>query len=220
MKGCSFWSNAWDRPLEQAEQDEDMSDDSQDSDSDLLALARQGDRDAINALLARVKDRVETISQARLGAKLRAKYRHSDIVQSTYLEVIRDIPAFEGSDISAFSAWVARILENNIRRKVRHHETQKRKGGSSESERVDLSPDRGASPSVVVARGEDISRIGRALDSLDPRDRDLIRWRVIEQLDYEEVAAKAGLSLTATRTAIWRARAALTLAVERIEGGD
>ncbi|GAB3862576.1 hypothetical protein GCM10028801_28310 [Nocardioides maradonensis] len=68
-----------------------------------------------------------------------------------------------------------------------------------------------ATPSLVTARGV---AADRALSALSERDRQLIRLRVIEDLDLKEVARHTGASYEATKRAVQRAVARLRKVVE------
>lgn len=183
---------------------------------DDLRLARSGDREALARILQRSQGRLERLAQRRLGGGLRARVRASDVLQSTYLEVVRRVDAFEGDSQEDFLRWVGVILENNIRQKRRYFNARKRatpeESGPAEIER----PSPIATPSAQAALRDDLNVAGRALDGLPEDYRRVIMLRVVEARSHEEIAREMGRSVPATRMLLSRARAALSLEIEKL----
>src|ERR1700693_2990229 len=55
---------------------------------DLIERAMAGDREALNALFARHRDRLRRMVEMRLDTRLQARLDASDVVQEAYVEVI------------------------------------------------------------------------------------------------------------------------------------
>ncbi len=186
-------------------------------DSD-FASARRGDRTALERIIVRTADRLSSLIEARLGSSLRARVRTSDVLQSSYLQILRDVRAFEGEDEDAFVRWAGSIIENNIRMKARYFSAAKREG---EHER--LEPDEsgraagGNTPSVAATHVEAVMIVGRALERIPEEYQQVILLRTFEKLDHAEIAKRMNRSPGAVRMLLSRARAALCLAVERLE---
>ena len=79
--------------------------------SDDLRSARQGDRAALGRLLGRNDERLRRLTADRLGTALRNRLRVSDVLQATYLDALRGIRGFKGTEDAEFSGWIATILE-------------------------------------------------------------------------------------------------------------
>ncbi len=184
-----------------------------------LALARGGDRRALDRLLETVHGRLRRLAEGRLGPGLRAKMRTSDVLQSTYLDVVKSVERFEGEDEEAFVGWVARIMENNIRDKGKYFQARKRRDPEGATLPLNEAEDvktPGATPSVEVVRAEDLVLVSRALEGLGEDYRQVIILRLVEGRSHKEVGELLGRTEAATRMLLSRARAALALALDRL----
>ncbi|MEE2711280.1 MAG: sigma-70 family RNA polymerase sigma factor [Planctomycetota bacterium] len=184
-----------------------------------LALARGGDRRALDRLLETVHGRLRRLAEGRLGPGLRAKLRTSDVLQSTYLDVVKSVERFEGEDEEAFVGWVARIMENNIRDKGKYFQARKRRDPEGATLPLNEAEDvktPGATPSVEVVRAEDLVLVSRALEDLGEDYRQVIILRLVEGRSHKEVGELLGRTEAATRMLLSRARAALALALDRL----
>jgi hypothetical protein len=59
---------------------------------DLLERARAGDREALNALFSRHRDRLCRMVETRLDPRLQARLDASDVIQDAYVEVVERLP--------------------------------------------------------------------------------------------------------------------------------
>src|SRR5258708_30795946 len=80
----------------------------------LLASARSGSGAALGQALETFRDYLLAVANRRLDPALRAKGGASDIVQETFLEAHRDLPAFQGDSTNEFRAWLVRLMLNNL----------------------------------------------------------------------------------------------------------
>jgi RNA polymerase sigma-70 factor (ECF subfamily) len=187
--------------------------------SDILRRARAGDRDALGELLERAKPQLERAARAVLGEELRARVRTSDLLQSTYLEVLSSVQDFHGKTEAAFAHWVARILENNVRDAGKFHGAQRRaKKKESSSTEVDFLPARhpGTSPSATAALSDELVLIGRALQRVPEDYRRVILLNLKPGANHVDTAQTLQRSVGATRVLLARARAALILELDRL----
>lgn len=192
------------------------------SNDDDLKKARRGDRDALDRLLRRNEEKFQKLAMSRLGQHLKGKVRLSDILQSTYLDAIKGLPRFRGETDEAFVAWVAKILDNNIRDKGKFFQRTKRKtDGEADSEQLENSPPIApdATPSVTIGFADEMALVGRALKSLSDEYAKVIELHLIQGLDYDRCAEAMGRSSTAMRVLFSRAKAALVVEVERLRNG-
>lgn len=184
-----------------------------------LAKARSGDRKALDRLLETVEHRLRRLAEGRIGPGLRAKVRTSDVLQSTYLDVVKSVGRFEGDDEEAFVAWVARIMENNIRDKGKYFQARKRRepeGSTLPLNEADEVKTPGPTPSVEAVRAEDLVLVSKALEGLADDYRQVIILRMVEGRSHKEVGDLLGRSEAATRMLLSRARAALAMELERL----
>jgi len=197
-----------------------MAEDSKDEDfRALLGAARRGEEPALEQVLALTEARLRSRIDRRLGPKLRASLRRSDVLQNTYLAMLDALPNFTGETPDEFVAWIAQMIENDIRRQHRWFSAGKRKAPSRTSQRNVLAGillDPVPTPSAEVARTEEQSAVHDALARLEPDHAEVIRLSVFDDLPHKEVAARMGRSEGACRMLLLRARAALAIELERL----
>lgn len=168
----------------------------------LIDGALRGDVDAVGALLERLRPRVVLWATSRMSRDLRSRVDPEDVTQDILLAVHQGIGTFTGTDPRAFLAWVFRIGENRIRDAADYHGAAKRQPAPP------LSVSQ-VSPSMGVARAEEIERVRAAIDRLKDEHREVIRLRRLEERPTAEVAALMGRSETAVRILYCRALKAL-----------
>ena len=86
-----------------------MSDGGADADTDLLAAAVAGDRDAVGALLERQYDRIHGLAWQLTGTRADA----DDIAQSVCCTLVEKIGSFRGE--AKFTTWLCGIVYNAVR---------------------------------------------------------------------------------------------------------
>ncbi len=180
--------------------------------------ARHGDRDALHRLLAKNEERIRRIIAARLTPELRARTRVSDILQSTFLQVLRSVATFRGDDEEQFGGWVVRIVENEIRDHFRYHNADKRRRMQTLlTEPVDARSNRGGalSPSGMHGRSDEFRSIQVALDGLKADHRTVLLLRLVDRKAHREIGEIMGRSEEAVRMLFGRARAAFMTEVAR-----
>ncbi len=177
---------------------------SQDSERQLVQRAREGDRQALEALLMRHKDRIYRFGMRMCGHPEDAE----DILQETMIAAARAIGQFEGK--SAFSSWlyaIARSFCHRQRRKARpstSFEEITDQGGSAEHDVA--APD---DPSAHAAAREELRIVQDALDALDPTYREVLLLRDVEGLPAADAARVLGIGVPALKSRLHRARKAL-----------
>ena len=110
------------------------------------------------------------------------------MVGETFVNVVRSIDRFEGSEI-AFRAWVFAIARNEatdeLRRVIRHP------GAPAPVEELEALGPRGDVEHEAM-EGLASDRIGRLLDALTADQRDVLLLRIIGGLSIDQVAAAIG----------------------------
>ena len=186
---------------------------------ELLHKARNGDQNAIEELLQRNRERLRNALHAQLGDELRRKVHTSDILQSTYIDIVSSVKDFRGSTEEDFTGWVVRVLENNVRDAARYFTAGKR-DRSLETSVEDVTevhaPDSLPSPSAEVAWSDELVLIGRALRALPDEYFRIICLHMKPEQDHETTARLLGKSVGASRVLLARARAALLLEIQKL----
>lgn len=190
------------------------------ADAALVARAKAGDEAALRTLFDRHAPRLRALVKRRLRGILRRKVGESDVVQEAYLTAHLRLSDFEDRDEGSFGHWLGQILEHKIRDALRSHlgagKRDVRQETSQGSHRAAPEPaGRGPSPSLVLMRGEERSRLQRAMEALSGDQRLILRMAHDEGLPLAEVARRLGRNADAVYKQYGRAVEALT---ERLGG--
>jgi RNA polymerase sigma-70 factor (ECF subfamily) len=178
----------------------------------LLVRAREGDAQAREALLERLRPRLVLWASARLGTKLRAECEPEDVAQDVLLAVHKRLDEFQGQDRRAFLSWLFTVAENRIRDLAD-------RAGAGKRQRTELPRREQTTPSQAAARAELARRIAEAVERLEDPHRRVIRMRRFEEMDVPEIAKALDRSENAVRILYCRAIAALREEMKR-EGRD
>lgn len=170
---------------------------------DLLDQALAGDASAFGDLLEHYRAYLTVLAQRYLDQRLRGRLDASDVVQVTFLEAQRDLPAFRGHQIEELLGWLRHILRNNVSSAHQKHLfTQKRSAGREVSNSptdsrpaiTDLAPSETTSPSQRMMRDEAAVYLSNCLLELPDTQREAIRLRYVEGFSLKEISAKMGKS--------------------------
>ncbi len=168
---------------------------------ELLARARAGDGEAFGELVWRYQDTVHTLALRLVGADLAA-----DVAQEAFLRAWRALPRFRGE--AAFSTWLHRITVNTawtLRRRDRRHPTQPLEGDFE---------DTGPQPERAGELAEARAGLLRVIGTLNPGQRAVLVLRDIYGWSGAEVARELGITETAVKVRLHRARAKLRSRLE------
>ena len=157
-----------------------------------LRSARAGDPVAFAQLVRTYYPRCLRFAQHLLSSREDAE----ECVQDTFVRVHRALHRYEERE--RFDAWLFRILANRCRT-ARRRVARWRLFHSADLERV--TPTSTARVDGFVARDE----IRHALAELTEEQREAFLLRHVEGLSYEEIAAIAGIAVTAVRMRVSRA---------------
>lgn len=176
---------------------------------DLLRLAKEGDQQALEQILARYVPRLRRWASGRLPVRARSLMDTGDLVQETLLRVLTGLDRIEVRGPGGFQAYVRQAVLNRIRDEVRW--TNRRPGPDGVPESLD---DPAPSPLENAIGSDLLDRYERALATLKEPERELLHLRIELDFDYEEIAAMTGKSSRdAVRMAVQRALARLAEAM-------
>ncbi len=124
----------------------------------------------------------------------------SDLVQQTMLVALRKIQEGKGPGPTPkdHKAWLRQILINLMRERLR-------RVYRAPARLEDAVVDSGTSPSGTLAKKEGARAMVHALDRLKPEERELITWRCVDGLSYEEIGRRRGYSDTYARRVVGQA---------------
>lgn len=166
--------------------------------SELVTAAKKGDHGAFEALVEATYVDAYTLAYRLTGDEEDAR----DVVQEAYLRAYRGLKRFRGD--AQFTTWLYRITANCAstmlakRAKHRHEEL------SDTEPIVETRPH--SDPEAHVDRGATRERVKAALAELPPRLRAVVVLRDVYDLPHEAIAAELGISESAAKVRLHRAR--------------
>lgn len=171
----------------------------------LLDRAKAGDQDALGRLLAAHHGRLRRMIDLRMDLRLKGRLDPTDVVQEACLEAAHRFPEYLDNPNLPFHLWIRFITRQKLDALWRHHlgaqardarrEVRGAKDGGTDSTTraaADLMCQQ-TSPTGLARRAEDRERVQRALDSLDPLDREILILRHLEHLTNNEAAQELEL---------------------------
>ena len=200
---------------------------------DLIERARAGDREALNTLLGRHRDRLRRMVEIRLDTRLQARLDASDVVQDAFVEVAERLEKYLRDPKLPLFLWLRLVVgERLLRLHRRHLGAQMRDAGREVSLYRGALPaassaalaaqllGRHTSPTQAVVRAERILRVQAALNTLDPMDREVLSLRHFEELTATEAAQVLGIQESAAAKRYFRALKRLKEILAAMPGGQ
>ena len=130
-----------------------------------------------------------------------------DICSRSFEKAFRQIGSFDPSR-SQFFTWLKTIAHNTAL-DIIEQENRARPLSLDEGSVVDMSetmPDEDDSALETIIRTEDMEATRRYIDALPELYREVARKRLVEGMQYKEIADETGLTLNTVRTRIRRAK--------------
>jgi RNA polymerase sigma-70 factor (ECF subfamily) len=171
---------------------------------ELVARAMTGDPQAVGAVIALIRPMVVRYCRARLGRVDRSSVSADDVAQEVCLAVLTALPGYRVQG-RPFLAFVYGIASHKV---IDAHRAATR----NKSEPVADIPDAVESadgPEQRALRIELSSEMGKLLDTLPDKQREILVLRVVVGLSAEETAEAVGSTPGAVRVAQHRALARL-----------
>jgi len=164
----------------------------------LVARAQAGDDQAFEDLVTATHVETYTLARRLTGNDDDAR----DVVQEAYLRAYRSLDRFRGE--ARFSTWMYRITANcastQVGRRRRHRHDELLEDLVVVDTRPELDPE-------AQADAADLRhRVNGALDELPPKLRAVVILRDVYDLPHEAIAAELGISESAAKVRLHRAR--------------
>ena len=174
-------------------------------DASLVDRSRLGDPSAFEELYRRHHDRLHRYCVYQL----RNRHDAEDVVQEAFARAWRSLPTFAGDK---FYPWL-RVIARNL-----CADTGRRRARVEPQAEIDLGFADGAD--ADLAHQADLEMLRTAMDRLPDRHRTALEWREQEELSYEEIAQRAGVSIATVESLLWRARQGLKRQFEMVAGPE
>lgn len=170
----------------------------------LLRAARLGDQRALGELLQVHRPLLLLLAHQYLSPDLQAKGGASDLVQDTFTEALCNFNRFAGSSPAELRGWLRSIFEHNVTDFARRFRSTEKRALQLEqpfdSVLLDrLVSDRQADPVAQAIRNETRQTLELARCNLPEEDRQLIHWRVLDKLSFQEICQLLGCTEAAAR---------------------
>ncbi len=179
---------------------------------ELIKRAGTGDQTARQQLLARHRGRLRQMVALRIDRRMAARVDPSDVVQEALADAAQSLSDYLKTRQLPFYPWQRQFAWERLLQLHRHHLQAQRRSVSREQLRIGDVADEsaailaerlansGSSPSARLLAAELRDRVRAALETLEPRDREVLVLRYLEQLTSKEIAAVLGISEAAVKT--------------------
>jgi RNA polymerase sigma-70 factor, ECF subfamily len=172
----------------------------------LIERAQAGDRDALNELFSRHRERLRRMVEMRLDWRLQARIDPSDVIQDAYLEVAERLEEYLREPKLPLFLWLRLVVGERLTTLHRQHLGTKMRDAAREvslyrealpqASSVALAAQllgKHTSPTEAAVRAERMLRLQEAINTLDPIDREILSLRHFEQLSRAEAAQVLGI---------------------------
>ena len=178
----------------------------------LVGLAKAGDREAFDRLV-----RITHADAYALALRLTGNTEDArDVVQEAYLRAYRSIGRFRGDAL--FTTWLYRIVANcavtHLGRRRRHRYDPL----GVDHDIVDTRPEN--DPALQGDLAELRDSLDAAIRDLPPRLRSVVVLRDVYDLPHEAIAKELGITVTAAKVRLHRARRRLRERVLPLPGEE
>ncbi|MDX1469073.1 MAG: sigma-70 family RNA polymerase sigma factor [Acidimicrobiia bacterium] len=176
---------------------------------ELISRAQQGDRGAFAALVRSHQNEVYTLARRLVGDPHLA----SDVAQEALIRAWKALPNFRGE--ARLSTWLHRITVNTA---WTHKSRARRHSGAPIEEALEVAalPD-ADHPELAGEMMELRGRLRRALDRLPVALRQVVILKNVYGWSHAEIAEAMGISVTASKVRLHRARARLSKDLEEMK---
>lgn len=180
----------------------------------LMLRARQGDREAQDAVLRELTVPLSRLASRLLPPSARAMTDTQDVVQDVLASTARRLGRIDCDDDGALLAYLRRAVRHRVVDEIRR--VMRR---PPMYELVDDRPAPDVSPLDAAIRAQNDRRTVAALGRLSARDRQAVVLRLRHRLSYEEIGARLGSPTpNAARVTVRRAVERLTQVLASTDG--
>jgi RNA polymerase sigma-70 factor (ECF subfamily) len=158
------------------------------SDENLMLQVKQGSQPAFTELFQRYRDPIYGYFRRRIADSVRAE----DLTQETFLALLKSATRYEQRAL--FRTYLYAIAMNLL-----------------SADRRRSAKDRGTESAEPSAKNDPDTTlwVRRAVEQMDPEQREVLLLREYEQLSYEEIAALLTVPVNTVRSRLFRARLAV-----------
>ncbi len=194
----------------------------------LLDRLQAGDQQALGELFSIYRDRLGRMIRFRLDGRLKGRVATSDVLQEAYIDALKRLPHYQADPGMPFAIWLRWVTMQRLVEVHRQHlgarmrdagrEVVLDAGGGLAASSARIAEFIGdlTSPSQAAQRHEMLGQLERALDGLEPMDREVLALRHFEELSNLETASVLGIQPAAASKRYVRALERLKGALEQL----
>jgi RNA polymerase sigma-70 factor (ECF subfamily) len=180
----------------------------------LIRDAQSGVPEARDALVPQYRREIQAAVARFLAARRQGD--REDVAQDVWTKVFDRLDRFDPDRGVKFSTWLYTLARNHCfdvekRRRLPLRSLDGSFDRDADAAPFELRDDAAPSPSLGVERGEFADAYRHALASLDPRQAEVFEARVLEGLEFHEVAKRCRIPLGTAKSHYYRA-------VEKLRG--
>jgi RNA polymerase sigma-70 factor (ECF subfamily) len=179
----------------------------QKKDTELVSLARRGDKDAFGELMLRYQSKIYRLARRMTETDEDAE----DVLQEAFIKAFRALSGFKGK--SKFSTWLYRITVNLALMKLRRKKIETVSldepvltGEGAVQRSIE---DESLDPLEKLIESESMELLDDAISAIPASYRAVFVLRHVEGLSTEETAKILGISVAAVKSRLHRTRLAL-----------
>jgi RNA polymerase sigma-70 factor, ECF subfamily len=173
----------------------------------LVAKARKGDAEAIEALYRLCERRLLRYVRKTRGRKLSARVETQDFVQSVWTDVLGNMEGFEYRGPESFFRWMRKRVEWKVQDVGRFWAARRRDmerdvrmpGNDTQTPGAPPPVAPGPTPSVAAMANENLARLNSLLAVLSDDQRKVVILRIRGNESFEEIGKTIGRSAGAAR---------------------
>ncbi len=178
----------------------------------LVDRFKGGDASAFDEMVERYWDRIFSM----VNQLLRNSQDAEEVTQDAFIRAHRGLANFRGE--SAFSTWLYQIATNLARNRYWYWWRRKRDksvsfdapvGADNDMTLADILPAEVQTPDDITVNREFVARIGKGMERLGAKHREILILRNVKNQTYEEIAQILGISVGTVKSRIARARESL-----------
>jgi RNA polymerase sigma-70 factor, ECF subfamily len=167
---------------------------------DLLRLAQRGDEAAVTELVETYQRSVFGVCYRMLGDAKEAE----DATQEALMKALTNLHGYDSE--RPFRPWLLRIASNECIDRIRRRKDTLSLDGMGEDGAYEWKAGDSPNPEALVLQAEAQATVRQLLETLSPTDRMVVTLFYWENLPYAEIEAVTGLTTSAIKSRLFRAR--------------
>ena len=166
---------------------------------DLITRYQRGQAAAFSALFDRYKDYVYRLALVVLRNSSDAE----EVVQETFLDLLRALPRYDVEGPARFETWLYRVSINRCRMRLRRRRPPSADWDEMAEWLASANPRH--DPQTTALQGETRQALWQAVDGLPDRHRLVVLLRYLYDLPYQEIADVLEIRLGTVKSRLYTA---------------